>query len=85
MRGVRGWASGEGLSPDSHGSSTLKSEVGDRTVLEAMAYDWCQRFAKEHPSVMNVFYEDDAFVCYYFRQETGTPAYVLNLDPKETY
>lgn len=60
-------------------------KLENRTVLEAMAYDWCQRFAKEHPSVMNVFYEDDAFVCYYFRQETGTPAYVLNLDPKETY
>ncbi len=60
-------------------------KLENRTVLEAMAYDWCQRFAKEHPSVMNVFYEDDAFVCYYFRQETGAPAYVLNLDPKETY
>ena len=52
-------------------------KLENRSVLESKAYDWCQRFAREHPSVLNVFYEDDAFVCYYFRQDMGSPAYEL--------
>ena len=52
----------------------------NRTVLESKAYDWCQRFAEEHPSVLNIFYEDDVFVCYYFRQEMGNPVYELRME-----
>ncbi len=54
-------------------------KLADRTVLEAKAYDWCQRFAEEHSSVLNIYYEDDEFVCYYFRQEAGEQAYELGM------
>ena len=54
-------------------------KLENRKVLEAKAYDWCQRFAEEHPSVLNVYYEDDAFVCYYFWQEMGNPVYELRM------
>lgn len=55
-------------------------KLPNRSVLESKAYDWCQQFAREHPSVLNVFYEDDAFVCYYFRQDMGSPAYELGME-----
>lgn len=55
-------------------------QLDNRAVLESKVYEWCQRFAKEHPSVLNVFYEDDSFVCYYFRQDMGNPAYELGIE-----
>lgn len=55
-------------------------KLPNRSVLESKAYDWCQQFARKHPSVLNVFYEDDAFVCYYFRQDMGSSAYELGME-----
>lgn len=43
----------------------------NRTALESKAYEWCQRFQENHPSEMKVYYEDEDFVCYYFRQNPG--------------
>lgn len=75
-----------GLELPAYGSAwDMYSKLENRTILEAKAYDWCQRFAKEHPSVLNVYYEDEEFVCYYFRQKIGVPAYELQTDQKETY
>ncbi len=45
----------------------------DRTVVESKAYAWCQRFAELYPSEVDIYYEDDSFVCYYFRQEPNAP------------
>lgn len=53
----------------------LKPE--NRKILEAKTYEWCQWFAKENPSVLNVYYEDESFVCYYFRQNPGSTLYEL--------
>ncbi len=39
-----------------------------RTILESKAYLWCQNFAKLHPFEVNTYYEDENFVCYYFKQ-----------------
>lgn len=39
-----------------------------RTILEAKAYLWCQNFAGLYPFEVSVYYEDDDFVCYYFKQ-----------------
>lgn len=39
-----------------------------RTILEAKAYLWCKNFSKMHPFEVNVYYEDENFVCYYFKQ-----------------
>lgn len=45
----------------------------NRTVVESKAYDWCQRFAQLYPNELTVYYEDEDFVCYYFRQEPYAP------------
>ena len=41
----------------------------NRTAVESRAYCWCQRFAELYPNEMDIYYEDEEFVCYYFRQE----------------
>ena len=51
----------------------------DRAVVESKLYDWCERFGQLYPYEMKVYYEDDDFVCYYFRQETSAP-YSLGLN-----
>ena len=58
----------------------MYTQPENRTVLESKAYEWCRRFAEEHPSVLNIYYEDDSFVCYYFRQDAGKPPYELGLE-----
>ena len=40
---------------------------------ESKVYYWCQHFAKLYPNEMTVYYEDEEFVCYYFRQEPHAP------------
>ena len=44
-----------------------------RTVIESRAYRWCMEFEKLYPGELNTFYEDDDFVCYYFRQNQASP------------
>ena len=44
-----------------------------RTIVESKVYEWCQRFSELYPSELNVWYEDDDFVCYYFIQDTEEP------------
>lgn len=57
-------------------------KLQNRCLLESKAYEWCQQFAREHSSVLNVYYEDDAFVCYYFRQDMGSEPYELGVGEK---
>ncbi len=45
----------------------------NRIILESKAYDWCQRFSQLYPFELNVYYEDEDFICYYFRQEPNAP------------
>lgn len=49
------------------------TDLKGRTNLESKAYEWCRRFSELYPYEMNVYYEDDNFVCYYFRQELNAP------------
>lgn len=49
------------------------SDPGLRLILESRAYYWCRNFAKQQPYTMRTYYEDDAFVCYYFRQNPYSP------------
>ena len=41
-----------------------------RTIINAKAYKWCQDFADLYDHEMKIYYEDEDFVCYYFRQNT---------------
>lgn len=47
------------------------TRLPSRTILEAKAYAWCQVTAKLYPENMEIYYEDDAFICYYFRRDEG--------------
>ncbi len=42
----------------------------NRTILESKAYLWCQNFSKLYPFEVKVYYEDENFVCYYFKQNS---------------
>ncbi|MCH5187063.1 MAG: hypothetical protein J1F63_01570 [Oscillospiraceae bacterium] len=41
-----------------------------RTVINSNAYKWCQDFNKLYDNELKVYYEDENFICYYFRQNT---------------
>lgn len=41
-----------------------------RTVINSNAYKWCREFSDLQDHELNVYYEDENFVCYYFRQNT---------------
>lgn len=45
------------------------TQIDSRTILESKAYEWCQRFSKTYPLELDVYYEDEDFICYYFEQE----------------
>lgn len=49
------------------------ADLESRTILESKTYRWCQRFAELYPSELKTYYEDEDFVCYYFRQEPNSP------------
>lgn len=51
----------------------LYKELGNRTIVESKAYEWCQRFSELYPYEWRVGYEDENFVCYYFKQEPHSP------------
>lgn len=50
------------------GSSNTYENIAMRTLLESQMYRWCQKFSAIYPHEMRVYYEDDDFICYYFRQ-----------------
>lgn len=41
----------------------------NRTILESRAYYWCQDYMQSHPWEMQVYYEDENFVCYCLKQD----------------
>ena len=48
-------------------------DLENRTIIESKVYYWCRQFARSYPREMKVYYEDESFVCYYFRQEPSSP------------
>lgn len=49
------------------------TSLENRTIVEPKAYCWSKKFAELYPYEMNVYYEEDDFVCYCFQQETNSP------------
>ncbi|MBR6642786.1 MAG: hypothetical protein IKL28_03895 [Lachnospiraceae bacterium] len=47
-----------------------------RTIIQSKLEVWCQKFKQLYSNEMKVFYEDEYFVCYYFKQN---PQRVYNL------
>ena len=48
-------------------------DIESRTIIESKAYYWCQQFEALYPNEMSIYYDDDDFVCYYFRQNPNSP------------
>jgi len=44
------------------------SVLANRTILESKMYEWCAEFEEAYPNEMKIYYEDEAFVCYYVQQ-----------------
>ncbi len=53
---------------DFENSSRIYSNLETRTALESRLYNWCREFERLYPGELNTYYEDDDFVCYYFKQ-----------------
>ena len=45
-------------------------DIDSRTVINSKADKWCRDFADMYDNEMKIYYEDDDFICYYFRQNT---------------
>lgn len=54
------------------------SNFDSRVIVESKAYKWCQDFKELYPNELKTYYEDEDFVCYYFRQNPNF-LYDLNL------
>ena len=60
-------------------SDTYK-DFTSRNIIESKMYYWCENLMKKFPSEMNVYYEDDQFVCYVVKQNTYR---LMNLEKDE--
>lgn len=49
-------------------SNWVYQSIEARTILESRLYEWCREFDRLYPNELHTFYEDDMFVCYYFKQ-----------------
>lgn len=48
--------------------SSTYAVLNVRTLVESLAYKWCQEFEARYPGELQTYYEDERFVCYYIRQ-----------------
>ncbi len=49
-------------------SSRAYTSLYSRMLVESCLQKWCNDFEKLYPGELHTYYEDDDFVCYYFRQ-----------------
>jgi len=56
--------------------SEVYTDLESRTILESKMYRWCQKFNEIYPNELQVYYEDDEFICYYIHQN---PQFLYNL------
>ncbi|MCQ2493964.1 MAG: hypothetical protein MJ104_05110 [Lachnospiraceae bacterium] len=64
--------------------SSAYSELLSRLVLESRLLKWVEDYNKLYPTELHVFYEDDSFVCYYFKQNPDC-LYQLGFEEGEHY
>ena len=57
-------------------SSKAYSELASRTVVHSKASKWCEDFKTLYGNEMKIYYEDENFLCYYFKQN---PNFLYNL------
>jgi len=49
-------------------SAKAYSNLETRTIVESRLYKWCQDFERLYPNELKIYYEDENFICYYFKQ-----------------
>lgn len=49
-------------------SSDAYSLIENRKILESEMYNWCQNFKSSLPNEIEVYYEDEDFICYIVKQ-----------------
>lgn len=49
-------------------SSKAYSSLLSRIVVESRLQKWCEEFERLYPNELHTYYEDDDFICYYFKQ-----------------
>lgn len=54
----------------SENSGTYAHPVG-RQIVQATTKDWLETFDRKYPNELKLFYEDDYFACYYFKQNVN--------------
>lgn len=59
--------------------SLAYSNLESRTILASKLYEWCKKFEEAYPNELKIYSENEAFICYYFRQNTQS-LYNLNLE-----
>lgn len=57
----------------SSGVWSVYKDLEKRTILESKAYEWCRSFLELYPNELKTCYEDENFVCYFFKQEIHAP------------
>lgn len=73
LSGDISWETAQRELPTGIAAFDLYKFLPNRSILESRGYYWCQAFSKLYPHEMHVYYEDDDFVCYYFKQEPHSP------------
>ena len=63
-------------------SSGMYSDLASRMILESRINSWCTEFSQLYPGELHTYYEDDDFVCYYFKQNPAC-LYQLGFQTRE--
>lgn len=45
----------------------------NREVLESRAYEQCMRLMEMYPNQMEIYYEDEDFICFHLTQDLKNP------------
>ena len=65
-------------------ASSAYSDLLTRVVMESRLLKWVEDYNKLYPTELHVFYEDDDFVCYYFKQNPDC-LYQLGFEEGDRY
>ncbi|MDO5154838.1 MAG: hypothetical protein Q4D51_02635 [Eubacteriales bacterium] len=57
-------------------ATTSYADLESRAIIESKLNWWCKEFSRLYPGELHTYYEDDNFVCYYFKQN---PACIYRL------
>lgn len=54
-------------------TGTTQDYYFQRNIVQSKAYYWAQAFARLYPNQVNVYFEDDIYICYLIQQNRNSP------------